>query len=126
MAVSLKKIKLKSVLESNTRWPLLIGGAAASDFAGPVMPATISPRDLNTGNWVGELGDLGAGMDRLVMIIDGMDKLTPRAQEKFIRLIKDRRGGMHKLPDNVQIVIPVKNVNSISDQIKRLALIYNV
>ncbi len=126
MAVSLKKIKLKSVLESNMRWPLLIGGAAASDFVGPVMPATISPRDLNTGNWVGELGDMGAGMARLVMIIDGMDKLTPRGQEKFIRLIKDRRGGMRKLPDNVQIVIPVKNVELISDQIKRLALIYNV
>lgn len=126
MAISLKKIKLKTLVESNVAWPLVVGGATARDFSGPVMPATISPRDLNVGNWVAELHQIGAGATRLVMIIDGMDNIGARAQEKFVRLLKDRRAGMHKLPDNVQIVIPVKSTAALSREILKLALVYNV
>lgn len=126
MAMSLKKIKLQALLECNTYWPLIVGGASVRDFDGPVMPATISPRDLNTGNWVAELRQIGAGMETLRVIIDGMDNIGVRAQEKFIRLVKDRRAGMFKLPDNVQIVIPVKSVENVSPALRRLAIIYDV
>lgn len=126
MAISLKKINLKNVVAGNRYWPLIIGGAGASDLGGLVMPATISVRDLNTGKWVDELRVIAADQKNVVMAIDGMDTLTPRAQEKFIGLLKDRRAGTRKLPDNVQIVIPVKSVDAVAAQIQRLSLIYNV
>lgn len=126
MAISLKKIKLKSIVECNTTWPLVIGGVSARDFDGPRMPATISPRDLNDGRWVQELCQMGVGMTRLVMVIDGLDEIGPRAQEKFIRLLKDRRAGIYKLPDNVQIIMPVKSVARVSPVLCKLSIIYNV
>jgi len=127
MAISLKKIKLKMLMENNRAWPLVIGGAMASDIRdAAVMPATISVRDLNTGEWVAELETLGRGRDWFPMVIDGLDKLTPAAQEKFIRLVKDRRAGIYKLPKNIQIIIPVKNISRVSQEIQKLALVYNV
>lgn len=127
MAISLKKIKLKMLMENNHRWPLVIGGATASDIrGGAVMPANISVRDLNTGEWVAELEIMGRGRDWFPMVIDGLDKLTSASQEKFIRLVKDRRAGIYKLPNNIQIIIPVKDIARVSQEIQKLALIYNV
>jgi hypothetical protein len=122
MAINSKKIKLKTVLENNRRWPLIITGAAAEDFNAPIMPAAISPRDLNAGDWIAELVRLAA--DRLV--IDGLEELAPDSQEKFITLLKDRRAGLHKLPEDVQIIIPARSADELSKEIKNLSLIYNV
>lgn len=126
MAISLKKIKLKSVVESNPTWPLIIVGASVGDFEGVGMPAKISPRTLNNGRWVKDLGKMGAGLTRFALVIDGVDEIGVRAQEKFIRLLKDRRAGMYKLPDNVQIIMPVKSLARVSPDLCKLSIIYNV
>ena len=122
MAVNSKKIKLKTVLMNNRKWPLIIVGGVATDFNAPILPATISPRDLNICDWVTEL----VAMNTDQMVIDGLDKLRVSDQQKFITLLKDRRAGLHKLPDNIQIIIPVKFVDKLDKKIKELALVYNV
>lgn len=127
MAISSNKIKLKMLVENNRKWPLIIGGATANDFSKPaVMPATISPWDLNTGQWVAELETMGRGREFVQMVIAGMDKLTPDEQLKFVRIVKDRRAGMYKFPANVQIIIPVADVSRVCREIQKLSLIYNV
>lgn len=127
MAISTKKIKLKLLLESNRSWPLIVSGAGTlRDLRdAPHMPATISVADLNSGEWVHELAQMGAGRSHLYMVIDGMDKISLRAQEKFIRLLKDRRAGMYKLPDNVQIIVPVDDMENVAMDIQRLGIVYD-
>lgn len=127
MAISSKKIKLKMLVENNRKWPLIIGGATANDFSkSAVMPATISDRDLHTGQWVAELETMGRGREFVQMVIAGMDKLFPDEQLKFVRIVKDRRAGMYKFPANVQIIIPVADVSRVCREIQKLSLIYNV
>ena len=122
MAINSKKLKLKTVLMSNKKWPLIIAGATATDFNAPVMPAKISARDLNTGEWVGELINLKKNQ----MVVDGLDKLSIADQQKFITLLKDRRVGPYKFPTDIQIIIPVKFADKLDRTIKDLCLIYNV
>ena len=127
MAISSKKIKLKMLVENNRKWPLIIGGATANDFSkSAVMPATISERDLHTGQWVAELETMGRGREFVQMVIAGMDKLAPDEQLKFVCIVKDRRAGMYKFPANVQIIIPVADVSRVCREIQKLSLIYNV
>ncbi|MDR1337736.1 MAG: hypothetical protein LBJ73_01760 [Rickettsiales bacterium] len=121
-AISSRKIKLKTVLAGNTKWPLVIVGAIAADFDAPVMPAIIPERDLNTGGWVGELIDMRAAR----MVIGGLDKLSDTQQQKFARLLKDRRAGTRRMPDNIQIIILVESANVLSKQIRDLCLVWNV
>lgn len=112
-----QKVKLKQVLESNTKWPLVIVGMVANPAPDAIIiPATIAERDLHT--------------DALVIkpniVIDGLDKIPAAKQEKFVTLLKDRRTGMNKLPADTRIIIPVMSADKLSKQIKDLVLIYNV
>ena len=111
-----QKLKLQQLLKNNKYWPLLIVCAdiQKSDDTS-IIPATISERDLHT--------------DMLVikpyLLIEGLDAISKQEQEKFITLLKDRRTGLRKLPDNVQILIPVKAKENLSQKILDLVLIWN-
>lgn len=126
MAISTRKIKLKTVLESNRTHPIILVGVTADQLDGAVMPASISPRDLNTGTWPDELADMVAARGNVTLVIDGIDTLSPATQAKFLPLVKDRRSGQHKLPAPVQILIPVSDLNRVADEIQRVALVYHV
>lgn len=108
---------LKRVLSSNITWPLIVVGVGVRpDVDTVIIPATISERDLHT--------------DMLVvkqnLVIDGLDRISPDQQKKFITLLKDRRTGLRKLPADTRIIIPVRSADKLSSEIKKLALIYNV
>jgi len=122
------RLRLKQVLKNNRGHPLIVVGATSSDFEGAVsvaMPANIAPRDLNAVDWGAELAGM-ARNDKITLLIEDLDKLTPLAQQKFISLLKDRRAGTKKLPEGVQLVIPIQNLGKISKDIQRLALIWNL
>lgn len=109
--------KLNTVLKSNTKWPLIIVGMIAAPAANAtIVPADIAERDLHN--------------DTLpikpYIVIDGLDTVPAPHQDKFIPLLKDRRIGTRKLPAHIRIVIPVRRGDKLSDEIKKLSLIYNV
>ena len=58
------------------------------------------------------------------MVIENLDEISMTQQEQFIGLIKDKRAGIYKLPTNVQIIMPVKNCNAVSEKIKKLSLVW--
>lgn len=108
---------LNKVLNSNTTWPLIVVGAAAQPAPNAtIIPATISERDLHTDTLV----------IKQFLVIDGLDQISTKQQEKFIKLLKDRRTGMRKLPLDTRIIIPITDANKLAHNIKQLALIYHV
>lgn len=109
--------KLTQVLQSNTTWPLVIVGMMAARAPNAtVIPASIAERELHNDTMA----------IKPFIVIDGLDNISPDAQRKFVPLLKDRRTGMHKLPADVRIIVPVRSAEKLSKQIKDLVLIYNV
>lgn len=106
---------LTRVLQSNTKWPIIIVGMVANPAPNAtIISATISERDLNTNPMVIKQN----------LVIDGLDKIPNPDQAKFITLLKDRRIGTHKIPMSTRIIIPVLSADKISEKIKKLVLIY--
>lgn len=96
---------------------LLIVGAEASDFAEcPHILADASVQHLI--QYVDILEKQKKSKNFLV--IDGLDNVSETEQEKFIPLIKDRQILSSKLPEKIQILIPVKKEENISQTIKSL------
>jgi hypothetical protein len=112
-----RKLGLKTVLRDNKKWPLVVVGAGGFDFGGAILSAKASERELNAASWAAKVSD--------VLVIDGLDKVSPAAQEKFISLFKDRRAGKNKLSDKVQMIIPVASAGKLSKKIKDLVMIYH-
>ena len=54
------------------------------------------------------------------LVIDGLDNIPESEQEKFVPLLKDRQILSSKLPNEVQILVPVKKIEDISKRIKSL------
>ena len=109
--------RLKKVWAGNKEWPLIIEGAALQDSPdSATIPATIPERDLHSDTIA----------VKPYLIIDGLDRISGKEQEKFITLLKDRRTGMRKLPAGVHIVIPVRYASNLSDKIKNLALLWEL
>ena len=93
---------------------LLVEGAKSSDFSEYThISADISVHDL-----IECVGKLTKKKDFLV--IDGLDGVSETEQEKFIPLLKDRQILSSKLPDEVQILIPVNEVKKVSNDVKSL------
>lgn len=99
---------------------LLVVGAKASDFAEyPRIEADISVQDL-----IKHIEHIEAVKQRLkkkvLLVITGLDKVSAEEQAKFISLLKDRKIMASKLPDAVQIVMPVADTDAISSKTKSL------
>ena len=99
---------------------LLVEGASASDFAEyPKIEADISVQDL-----IKHIEHIESVKQRLkkkmLLVIVGLDEVSAEEQEKFIPLLKDRQIFYSKLPDKVQLLIPVKDTESVSWDIRSL------
>lgn len=99
---------------------LLIVGAKTSDFAEyPMIEADISVQDL-----IKHIEHLESIPQRLrkkmLLVINGLDKVSADEQAKFIPLLKDRQIMASKLPDIVQIVMPVDDADAVSHATKSL------
>ena len=96
---------------------LLIVGARASDFAEyPKIEADISVQRLIQYMDTFEKTEDHKGF----LVIDGLDNIPESEQEKFVPLLKDRQILSSKLPNEVQILVPVKKIEDISKRIKSL------
>lgn len=78
--------------------------------------------ESNSNIILGELNkeDLKINLDKLVkendityLVIEEIDKIDEIKQEKYIGLIKDREFRGYNIPDNVIIVITIKNKDSL-------------
>ena len=93
---------------------LLIEGAKASDFAEyPHIKAQTSVQELIA------CIDAMSGKEGFY-VVDGMDVASAEEQENFLPLLKDRQLGSSKLPDKVQILIPVKSTKSVNPYVREL------
>ncbi len=52
------------------------------------------------------------------LIIEGLDEISEKEQEKFIELIEYRKISTFILPKNVRIILLCKNIEKISEKIK--------
>ena len=96
---------------------LLIVGADPSDFAEyPKIEADISVQRLIQYMDTFEKTEDHKGF----LVIDGLDNIPESEQEKFVPLLKDRQILSSKLPNEVQILVPVKKIEDISKRIKSL------
>ncbi len=120
--MSEQMIKLAQVLRNNKNWPLIVVGVVSDDFKNAYhIPAIIEEDDLyRKTNWERQLSD------KDILLIDGMDDISLSEQEKFVPLIKNKRIGSFQLPDNVQIVMPVRDKANLSAKICSLSLVWEV
>ena len=99
---------------------LLITGALASDFAEyHQIPANMNAH--NVFKCVSMLGKRSS-----FLIIQNLDEAAPEDQKKFIPLLKDRQILTAKLPDQVQILIPVKEVKKVLPEIQAVTFALKV
>lgn len=121
------KNKLKKVLSSNSKNPLIIVLNEDVTFENSVtINATINERDLHMESMWQKKIMLRHSDKHLFLVISGLDNVEIDEQNKFSHLLKDRRSGNFKLPEYVQIVIPIKNKEKVSNQIKSLSLLWEV
>ena len=131
-------IKLIKVLDNNKRNNILLMGATATIFEDAVIiPATIPSQKLGIGidahgeyvypAWLKEIEEKKSN-DRLLIIIDGLDKVSKDEQEKFYGILKYKGINGYSFPSQSQLICTSKSTdqNKISDRILRLNIIYNV
>lgn len=128
------KSKLVSVLKNNTKWPLIIEGASKDNFpTSIVIPATVPVSELNiipeeTGykypNWLTNVVNKAKKSKRVLVCIDGLDKVSEEEQEKFYGLLKHKSISGFRLPEAAQIIITVKNLKKVSKRILDLSLVF--
>ena len=58
------------------------------------------------------------------IVIENIENITFEEQQKFNRLLKDRRIGTYKLPKNISVIILVKEIHVIAPNLKKLCLIW--
>lgn len=121
------KNKLSKVLSDNTKNPLIIVSDEDIALENTItINATINERDLHIESMWQKKIMLRHSNKHLFLVINGLDNIEAEEQDKFTHLLKDRRSGTFKLPDYVQIVIPVKDKEKVSKQIKSLSLLWEV
>lgn len=121
------ELKLRQVLQNNNKHPLVIAGDVHIGFKDfTCLDAQIDERELHIPtNWHSLLASK-AQNKRNYLLISGLDTVEYRQQEIFLSLLKDRRADNFKLPENVQIIIPVADKNKLSPRILSLVLVWDV
>jgi len=119
------KIMLKQFLANNKDCPLLIETTLSLEDNGyVVLSANMDFRTiLSLGEWQNKFKCYDKSHSYLV--ITDMEDLSFEKQQNFVCLIKNRRLGQYKLPQNMQIIIPVKNKDKILPDIKKLSLVWS-
>lgn len=123
--ITKSRFLLEQFLNNNQQQPLLIvSNIKFEPYNFMVLPADIDERELHVqSEWQTQLNQI-AKKDKAYLVIENLDEISMTQQEQFIGLIKDKRAGIYKLPTNVQIIIPVKNCNAVSEKIKKLSLVW--
>lgn len=120
-----EKIKFMQIVNNNPTYPILVQNNESFDMENIFsLPTDISDRELHlpTGWHEQLIAKAQAQSDKIYLTIEQIDNLSLKEQQKFIPLLKDRRAGNFKLPDNVQIIISAKNLQNVAQEIKKYAL----
>lgn len=110
----------------------VISNISAHLFADAVtIDASVLEADLHKSNahtplWMQETAQKTANGAHCYLVIGALDTLPTDTQHKFLPLLKDRRAGLYKLPPHVQIVMPVRRLENVSDKIKAVSLSWTV
>lgn len=124
--VTKSRFLLEQFLNNNQQQPLLIVSAIKFEpYNFITLPADIDERELHLKSEWQTLLSQKAEKDKTYLVIANLDEVSLAKQEQFIGLIKDKRAGNYKLPANVQIIMPVKNCDAISEKIKKLSLVWS-
>lgn len=130
--------KLNTIINNNRKWPLLLEGVSAVNFPNAiVIPAYIPSSELGvipseTGlkypSWVMQMMIKTKKSDRILLVIDGMDRIIKSEQEKFHAILKFHRINGYKFPDGTQIIIPISKggMDKVTESIKSLVMPYKV
>lgn len=121
------QIELAQVLANNPLQPIMIIGYQPDNWDNAVyIMGNTDERELHIPSlWHKEL-DNKAAKGRTHLIVADLEKVSKEEQNKFAGLLKDRRAGNYKLPNNAQIIIPVNDKNKISAKIQSLCLVWEV
>lgn len=120
------KIVLEQIMRNNPLQPLIVVGQCEFNEENAVfMDADIAQRELHfPTEWKQKI--VSAANDIVYLVIKNPDVLDLEEQNKFVGLLKDRRAGNFKLPSNVRIVIAVNNLNALNQNLKKLALVWEI
>ena len=117
---------LEQFLNNNQQQPLLIvSNMKFKPYNFVNLPAETEERELHVKSEWQLLLNKKAESGKAYLVITNLDEVSITQQELFIGLIKDKRAGSYKLPINVQIIMPVKNGDVISEKIKKLSLVWS-
>lgn len=130
------KEKLVKILKDNTKWPLIIEGVTSKNFPTSIVIPAITPSSelgivasdtgLKYPSWAMEIMIKSKKSKKVIVCIDGLDKISLEEQEKFYGMIKYKGVNGFKFPEGTQIIITTKNATKISKRISSLALSFNV
>lgn len=121
------EVKLKQILENNPSHTIILVGDDDLNLENSVqLSAAVDERELHIPMVWHKLVDMKAKKAKTYLIIEGLDQLDEQKQEKFAGLLKDHRAGNYKLPANVQIVIPVREKDKVSQKIQSLSLLWEI
>ncbi len=120
-------IKLKQVLDNNRKWPIIIEGLKSSELKSCIiLSAKTTAMQLHQSATVDPLWihEIMQKPETRFLIVDGLDDVDFEKQADFEQLLKDRQAGFYRLPDTMQIVIPVADLDKVSKKIQSLSLIW--
>lgn len=130
--------KLVTILDSNEKWPLIIGGVDSESISkSVVLPAITHTSELGivageTGlvypAWLMEIRIKAKKSNKIYLVITGLDEIDVDEQEKFYGMIKYNGVNGYKFPAGTQIIIPIKkgNLSKINERIVSLCLNFDV
>ena len=116
---------LNQFLANNKDCPLLIETTLSLiDNQHIMLSANTNFRTILLSNEFNKLNHSGDN-DHSYLVITDIENVSFEKQQNFVNLIKNRRLGQYKLPQNIQIIIPVKNKNKIIPDITKLSLVWS-
>ena len=125
-----KKELLKSYIRENVA-PMLIDFIEANNLPNAViLPATAENKEFNghyedeefcPPNWLKELIE---NKEKIILVIDKIDEIPKKEQEKFIEILKYKQVSTFDLPQNCRIIITAKDFSKVSKEIKSLTAIF--
>lgn len=130
--------KLMTILESNKKWPIIVGGISGDSLPKSiVLPATIPTEELDIlpsesglhyPAWIMQMMISVKKSDKVYLVIDGLDKIDFDEQDKFYGILKHKGVNGYKFPDGTQIIIAISsgNISKISKKISALCLNFDV
>ena len=126
--------QLVEVIKNNSSWPLVLVGVNSKIFKTAIkISAKIKDEDfilfptvngIKTPAWVNEIKNLSSSGERCFLVLENLDEVEEKEQEKFFSLVKNRAINGYKLPSNAQILIPCQKPENISKTIIDCSIIY--